>query len=137
MKDVHLTHLVDPEQSESYNGYTILASSNTATVFKDEEENIDYLCMYKKNRQGMFVIYLYSGEFDEMTMSFSIDATVYKSFPMAYADPNGIKKLQADLIANLFNLEISNISFLSRVLLGYFPTKNIVNTINLDSISVH
>lgn len=135
MKSIYLSNLVDPEKPVEYHGYSIIASSETGIAFSFEDR--DYLCLYKKNKNKEYIIYIYEGEFDEYTNEFFIESTLYRSFPMMYYDPHGIHRAHADLVAGIFNLDIKNINLLSRILLGYFPAYGIVNSPDLENVTIN
>ena len=135
MKSIYLSNLVDPEKPVEYRGYSIIASSETGIAFSFEDR--DYLCLYKKNKNKEYIIYIYEGEFDEYTNEFSIESTLYRSFPMMYYDPHEIHRVHADLVAGIFNLDIKNIDLLSTILLGYFPAYDIVNSPDLENVTIN
>lgn len=135
MKSIYLSNLVDPEKPVEYRGYSIIASSETGIAFSFEDR--DYLCLYKKNKNKEYIIYIYEGEFDEYTNEFSIESTLYRSFPMMYYDPHEIHRIHADLVAGIFNLDIKNIDLLSTILLGYFPSYDIVNSPDLENVTIN
>lgn len=134
MKSIFLTSLVDPDQPIEQNGYELLATSDHAVVFSYHDQ--DYLCMYKQ-RKNEYTIYIYAGEFDENFIAFSPEKTLYKSFPMFYNSEEEMRQVHANLVASLFYFDIEDIYVLSKVLLGYFPSNNIVNTINLDNVTIN
>ena len=135
MKSIYLSNLVDPEKPVEYHGYSIIASSETGIAFSFEDR--DYLCLYKKNKNKEYIIYIYEGEFDEYTNEFFIESTLYRSFPMMYYDPDEIHRVHADLVAGIFNLDIKNIDLLSTILLGYFPAYDIVNSPDLENVTIN
>lgn len=134
MKTIYLTSLVDPDRPVEQNGYELLATSERAVVFSYKD---NYYCSVYTARKNVYTIYIYIGDFDDCALAFYPEQTLYKSFQMMYNSEEEMKQVHADVIIGLFYFDIRDIYTISKFLLGYFPSYNIVNTINLDNVTIN